>query len=132
MSANPWWVIPEGFVGQVVNGLAGGAALHLYTVKQSATKPPGAVAGPYPTQGAAQAQATTMNKGGVATPGNIAVQAGEDILHATGINVGNWLLRIGEVVLGIVLLAIGVAHVTRAVPAATKIAKTAGAGGLLA
>jgi hypothetical protein len=64
--------------------------------------------------------------------GNVAKGAAQDTLSTSGINVGNWLLRIGEALLGIVLLAIGVARITRAVPVATKIAKTAGAGALLA
>lgn len=125
-------MIPEGTLGQVVNALAHGAALHVFTVRQAATKPPGAVAGPYPSQSAAQAKATALNQGATATPPHIAAQAGQDVLTGTGINAGNWLLRVGEVLLGIVLLAIGVAHITRALPAATKIAKTAGAGALLA
>lgn len=37
----------------------------------------------------------------------------------------NTWIRVGEVLLGIVLLAVGVARLTNAVPAATKIAKTA-------
>lgn len=36
---------------------------------------------------------------------------------------GNTWIRIGEGVLGLVLLAVGVAHMTKAVPAATKIAR---------
>lgn len=132
MSAEPWWVIPEGTLGQVVNALTSGAALHVFTVKQAPSKPAGAVAGPYPTQAAAQAKATALNQGATATPPHVAAQAGQDVLTQSGINAGNWLLQIGEVLLGIVLLAIGVAHITKAVPAATKIAKTAGAGALLA
>jgi hypothetical protein len=129
-----WWVIPEGFAGQLISGLSlRGPALHVYTVKQSSTKPPGAVAGPYTTQAQAQAKADALNQGSTATPGHIAVAAGEDILTGqTGTNVGNWLLRIGEVLLGLVLIAVGMARITRAVPVATKIAKTAGAGALVA
>jgi hypothetical protein len=44
---------------------------------------------------------------------------------------GNLWLRIGEGILGIVLIAIGIAKLTNAVPAATKIAKTAGAVAVL-
>jgi len=35
-------------------------------------------------------------------------------------------IRVGEVVLGLILIAVGVARITHAVPIATKIAKTAG------
>lgn len=40
-------------------------------------------------------------------------------------------LRVAEGVLGIVLIAIGLARITKAVPVATKIAKTAGAAAVL-
>lgn len=42
----------------------------------------------------------------------------------------NTWIRVGEVVLGLVLLAVGVARITHAVPAATKIAKTVGAAAI--
>lgn len=126
-------MIPEGAAGQLISSFSmQGPALHVYTVKQSATKPPGAAAGPYSTQAQAQAKATALNQSSTATPSHIAAQAASDVLTQSGINAGNWLLRIGEALLGIVLLAIGVARITRAVPVATKIAKTAGAGALLA
>jgi hypothetical protein len=38
--------------------------------------------------------------------------------------------RIGEVVLGLILVAVGVAHITHAVPLATKVAKTVGVAAL--
>ena len=44
---------------------------------------------------------------------------------------GNLWLRIGEGILGIVLIAIGIAKLTNAVPIATKVAKTAGAVAVL-
>ncbi|MGH3223573.1 MAG: hypothetical protein ACRDPY_33635 [Streptosporangiaceae bacterium] len=44
----------------------------------------------------------------------------------------NTWIRVGEVALGLILLAVGVARITGAVPLATKIAKTAGTGALLA
>lgn len=55
---------------------------------------------------------------------------GADFFH--GLNLTNWLLRTGEILLGIVLIAVGVAKMTSAVPIATKMAKTAGAVGLAA
>ena len=45
----------------------------------------------------------------------------------TALGQPNLWLRAGEIILGIVLLAIGIARVTRAVPVATSIARTAGA-----
>lgn len=43
---------------------------------------------------------------------------------------GNTWIRIGEALLGIVLIAVGLARVTHAVPVATSIARTVGATGL--
>ena len=40
---------------------------------------------------------------------------------------GSTWVRVGQVVLGVILIAVGVARITHAVPAATRIAKTAGA-----
>lgn len=40
-------------------------------------------------------------------------------------------VRVGEVVLGLILLSVGVARVTNAVPVATKVARTAGAVALV-
>lgn len=40
--------------------------------------------------------------------------------------------RVGEVVLGLILIAVGVAHLTHAVPLATKVAKAAGGAVALA
>jgi hypothetical protein len=45
---------------------------------------------------------------------------------------GNLWLRIGEVVLGLILIAVGVARLTHAIPAATQVAKTVGATAALA
>jgi Na+/phosphate symporter len=41
-------------------------------------------------------------------------------------------IRVGEVVLGLILIAVGLARITHAVPVATKIAKTVGAAGVMA
>jgi hypothetical protein len=122
-------VIPEGLTGQAFSLVTG--RFTKYTAVQAASKPSGAVAGPFTTQAQAQARASQMTS--QAIPGPATPQAAaSDVLSSSGVNVGNWLLRIGEALLGIVLLAIGVARITRVVPVATKIAKTAGAGALLA
>ena len=41
-----------------------------------------------------------------------------------GFNLGNWFLRIGEILLGIVLVGVGVARITGAQNAVSKIVKT--------
>lgn len=43
----------------------------------------------------------------------------------------NTWIRLGQIVLGVILVAVGLARVTHAVPAATKIAKTVGAVGVI-
>lgn len=134
MATGSWWVIPEGFLGKLANAFTVGPALGVWTTVQGPSRPQGAVAGPYATLAEAQDEVKRLNAGqGYATPGNIAKSGASavknDIFGNT--DIGHWILRIGEVVLGIVLIAVGVAHVTKAVPVATKIAKTAGAGALL-
>jgi len=122
-----WWV-----VNQISRpGGARGPQQTNYAVVSTTggARPPNEVAGPFTTRAAAQAWQTSASSAGN-SPGSAIGAAANDLLG--GINVGSWLLRIGEVLLGLVLLAIGVARVTRAVPVATRIAKTAGAGALLA
>jgi hypothetical protein len=70
--------------------------------------------------------------------------SGSGVLHGTagpvsGVNdfltrlteKSTWI-RVGEVVLGLILIAVGLARITHAVPVATKIAKTVGAAGVMA
>lgn len=105
-----WWVIPEGFAGQLVQGFSPqGPALHIYTVKQATTKPAGAVAGPFSTQAEAQQQADTLNVGGTATPGNIASAAAASAAGSplAPLFQSQIWLRVLEVVAGLVILAIG-------------------------
>lgn len=137
MATGSWWVIPEGFLGKLQNAFTVGPALGVWTTVQGPSKPQGAVAGPFATLAEAQAEVTKLNAGAVATPGNIAKGAAQSAANVASqdifgnTNVGHWILRIGEVLLGIVLIAVGVAHVTKAVPLATKIAKTAGMAAVL-
>jgi hypothetical protein len=124
-----WWVIPEGLTGQAFSLVTG--RFTKYTTVRATSKPAHAVAGPYTTQAQAQQKANDLTS--QAIPGPATPQAAvNDVLGGSGVNAGSWLLRIGELLLGLVLLAVGVARITRAVPVATKIAKTAGAGALLA
>jgi hypothetical protein len=127
----PWWVIPEGFLGKLTNALVSGPTLNLYTVTQSAAKPAGAVAGPFATQAEAQTEATAMNQGAVATPGNIATGAGQAAASAAGNLLGlptihgaalrPLMVRVIKVVLGLVLVVAGVIQL--ASPAAATVRK---------
>lgn len=92
--------------------------------------------GPYPTKAQADAALQALN-GVIATP--------EPLIPGTKIQVpsipnplsgiaavgdffqrltqANTWIRIGEVILGIILLGVGIASMTNAIPAATKVAK---------
>ena len=45
---------------------------------------------------------------------------------------GSTWVRVAEVVIGVLLIAVGIAHLTRAVPAATKVAETVGGAAAVA
>jgi hypothetical protein len=73
----------------------------------------------FPTRAAAQSAVTRFNSQSASqreTPGsapftpNAAKVPGADWLH--GINLGGWLLRVGEILLGVVLIGVGVAKLT--------------------
>ena len=51
-----------------------------------------------------------------------AAKGAENAFH--GLNLGSWFLRIGEILLGIVLVGVGVARITGAQNAVSKIVKT--------
>jgi hypothetical protein len=51
-----------------------------------------------------------------------AAKGAENAFH--GLNLGSWFLRIGEILLGIVLVGVGVARITGAQNAISKIVKT--------
>lgn len=82
------------------------------------------VAGPYATQADAQ-KAIGQYHGpppGSGGPMDSPI-SGLSILP----NLSSWFVRVGEILLGLVLIAVGVAKMTNAVPVATKVARTAGA-----
>lgn len=96
--------------------------------------------GPYATKAAASNAigvtngATTGKGGGPNGPNTTNPQANKsaqlpDIFH--GLNLGEILLRLGEVVLGVVLIGVGVAHITGAQNTISKAAKVAGTAALL-
>lgn len=103
---------------------------------------PGETSKGYPTKAAAQKAANAWNKSGAgkaatgSTPSNDFIGAGTPGLGGgnplTGLaaigdffarlSEANTWLRIGEGLLGVILIAVGVARLTHAVPIATKIA----------
>lgn len=85
----------------------------------------------YPNQLAAQQEANSFNHSSVSskvqqvggTVGGLpSIPNPLDIFH--GLNIGNILLRVGEVVLGVVLIAVGLAKVTGADNAIASVLKT--------
>lgn len=137
-----WFVVPnselEKILGVIGLGLAGGAVTG-YSARYAC----GSEASGYRAKGyaayATQAEAEKTALAGGATAGALgaAGAAAAPANPSTGwasvtdflsrlTQASTWL-RVAEVGIGIVLLAIGIARVTRSVPVATKIAKTAGA-----
>ena len=89
----------------------------------------GKVLGPYPSQAAAVAAEKTQPTNPNATPvinlpsvpGIAGVQQIGTFFGSLG-QANTWI-RVGEVILGLILIAVGVARLTHAVPAITKVAE---------
>lgn len=134
--AAQWWVVNK--VSRP--GGARGPQQTNYVIEQAATRPVNTVAGPYATKAEAQAWQTSANTAGN-SPGSAIGGTASAIGNATGLTAigdffsrltqANTWLRAGEVVLGLVLIAVGIARITNAVPLATKIAGAAAEGALL-
>lgn len=132
----PYWVLAEGR-GTAQTARVVGPYPNLQTM-QSAN--PGfaglsmAVVGDqngYPNQLAAQQEANSFNHSSVSskvqqvggTVGGLpSIPNPLDIFH--GLNIGNILLRVGEVVLGVVLIAVGLAKITGTDNAIASVLKT--------
>jgi hypothetical protein len=110
-----WWVIPEGGLGQLVNNFTfAGDAKNIYTVKESTTRPSGAVGNPFSTQAEAQTRADQLNAGARAKTAALnpignpltGVNAIGDL--ATRLTKSETWIRVGEFLAGAMLLFIGV------------------------
>jgi len=134
-----WWVIPEGFIGQLISGFSlQGPALHLYTVVESVNRPAGAVDGPFTTKLQAQASANKFNAGGQATIPNITTNA---VQSGLGINaIGDFFnrltesatwVRVGEVAIGTLLILVALNAMTKG-PLRTATTKTVKSGAKVA
>lgn len=133
-STEPWWVVGKlegsGMNQEVVN-----------SVIQSATKPqvadnpkPGAiefVTGPFSTKAAADQAAGIGGAAGNPNPPGTTVTGPSPAGGLSGflstLSEGSLWIRVVEVGLGLILIAVGVARLTHAVPIATSVAKTVGA-----
>lgn len=118
-----FWVVQEGLLGDITNKFSTTKAVGLnvtWHVVQQATKPNSTAKGPYTTQAQAQSQADSLNAGSQ----NVVTQAAsQDVFH--GLNLSTWILRIGEILLGVVLIGVGVAKLTGAENVVSKAAKVA-------
>jgi hypothetical protein len=116
----PWWVVREGELGQIVSSLDPGQLLNLnveWTTEESATKPKGAYGGKsYPTQHAAQVEATKLNnsESGLAPAASAAANAaasgtlsGLNSLAGNLTNSHTWE-RVAEFVVGVILMYVGI------------------------
>ena len=117
-----YWVIQEGFAGDVINALAHpGLTRVTWTVVEDSKSPGTGAKGPYVTQAQAQSEADTLN----GTQDQTVVQQTADSaldysLHASGLK--DWFFRGLMVAGGLFLMAYGVAKLTNAENKLTEIA----------
>ena len=132
-----WFVVPvmpgiiSQFIGAVFTGQHGTYTV-VKTVKGNRLSNQYMSAGygpPYDSYAAAMAAAKAVSKQAKAntTKPSLLQPGGSGVANSTnplaGLFQANIWMRVGEVVLGIVLIAVGVAQLTHAVPLATSIAK---------
>lgn len=122
-----WWVYPEGLTGQAFSLVTG--KFTKYGIVQSATKPPNAVAGPFATAAEAQADASSRTSSaipGPATPQAALKDAGSALSSLNPlapIFQANLWLRVGEFIIGLLLVGVGLAKLTGAENFITSAAK---------
>jgi hypothetical protein len=120
----PQWTISEpGYVlGKVSNATEKGLA-------ETAVYPGRLIF--FTSEKAARAYALSKGHGAIVSPAtkvggqkalDVGTQAAQDVLG--GFDIGAWFLRVGEILLGLVLIGVGVARITGAQNAISKIVKT--------
>jgi hypothetical protein len=122
-NSGQWWVVMSS------TGVSGGTITVYEGTDQQTQLLIGTRHGPYSSLAAADQEAATLQQDNQTVSGS--VKAGVSSLNplsgiASFFQANIWI-RVGEVVLGLILIAIGVAQLTHAVPAATKVAKKVGA-----
>jgi hypothetical protein len=119
-----WWVVPEGSIGQIVNIFSNGPSTthQIVHAVQSAGKPANVIAGPFSSESEAAASALAYNKKiSGPLPQQVAAEAGS-ALNLTGLaaigdffhrftEASTWM-RVGTALLGVILIAVGMARVT--------------------
>jgi len=111
----PWFVFPTGTIQRQSNPVAAEALTKVGWIG-------------FPTQADAKAYADLLHQAGHAVGG--AVTSTTDFLSR--LTDPNTWIRVAEVALGLVLIAVCIAKLTNAVPAATKVAKGAARAGEVA
>ena len=136
-SSVQWWVIPTTYTNS--SGQPGASYIVVSGTSAQIQAKYGSVPnvlGPYATKADAQAAAkgaVSSGKIGVQKPVN---KIPNPVSGVTGFlsrltEQSTWV-RVAEVVLGLILIAVGVAKITHAVPIATKVAGIAAKGAVLA
>lgn len=147
MATGNWWVIgffaaePESLT-EDINGEPPTSTEYIQGTAAQAAKDAslavnGKAFGPYSSKAAAQAavkagKVTGDQPTGGALISGAAIPGLTDIANFFDkLGEANTWVRVGEVVLGLVLIAAGIAKITHAVPVATEVAKAAGTAALL-
>jgi hypothetical protein len=143
-----WWAVQEGLLGDLTNTTVTGGTtrqidVHWHVVSGS-NKPNATAHGPYPTQATAQAEADTLNGGGPNSDApSVAKQGAEKAASGVGnaalaafFNPGpdgsSPLLRVAEILLGVVLMAVGLSHITGTENTISDVAKRGGKAAMFA
>lgn len=129
MAAEAWWVT---WSRNTADGTAARESAQVWEIPDGGQPPQLSdmfLAGPFADQADAQKYKNAIGTGAILPPGGTPIvgslgrgttQTIQDVLG--GFNLGSWFLRIGEILLGLVLIGVGLAKITNAVPLATKIA----------
>lgn len=127
-NSGQWWVV------MAATGVSGGTITVYEGTQQETQLLIGSHFGPYSSLAAADKEAVTLQgqnqtvagsiKAGLSGPLSGLAAIGDFFARLT--QASTWI-RVGEVVLGLILIAVGVARITHAIPAATRIAKGVGA-----
>lgn len=125
-----WYVVnfngvkygPENLTGSAEKVLTG-LGIHGFATEAQAVAHPQTMNYVQAALGGEQALTGINVTPGVVTPGSIATGAGDVASVVSGPDWQTIFLRVGEGLLGLLLIAVGVAKLTNAVPAATAIAR---------
>jgi hypothetical protein len=119
-----WWIVVKNNHATVTSTTTSAPPVNSFTMI------------PYQSQSEAQSQAAKLN-----APGSDISKIRKNIIDPVGnipndifkgLNLSNILLRVGEILLGLVLLGVGIAHMTGTENVLSNAAKTAGKAAMFA